>query len=163
MATESVPSSVLDASALAFHSTANRSLGCAQARGLFWPLSCDRFVREHFELRHHLVRASRIHSDLGAALGFPSLLRAVDVHRMASVWEFKVGADHSQARFILPDSFAHDKEWADGVAADSAAIRRAETSLRSLHMLQSRRRRVRRRQLMWPMRRRHQCRPPRFI
>tara|TARA_B110001452_G_C15200355_1_gene416574 strand:- start:51 stop:1235 length:1185 start_codon:yes stop_codon:yes gene_type:complete len=125
MATDTVPTTVLDAAALAFHSTANRSLGCAQVRGLFWPLSCDHFVREHFELRHHIVRASRVHSDLGAALGFPSLLRAVDVHRMASVWEFKVGADHSQARFILPDSFAHDTEWADGVAADSAAIRRA--------------------------------------
>ena len=114
--TSSVPSSVLDATALAFHSPANVSLGCAQVRGLFWPLSCDRFLREHFELRHHLTRSSSALTELGAATGFPSLLRSADVHRMASVWDFKVGKDHSQARFILANSFTHDTEWAEGAA-----------------------------------------------
>lgn len=122
---EAVPATVLDEHSRAFHSPANISLGCAQVRGLFWPLSCDLFVQDYFELRHHLTRSSSVHEDVGTALGFPSLLRTADVHRMASVWEFKVGADHSQARMIRPNSFSHDPEWAEGAAVDGAALRRA--------------------------------------
>ena len=122
---DSVPASVLDDASRAFHSPANISLGCLQVRGLFWPLSCAHFVRDYFELRHHLTRSSSVHEDVRASLGFPRVLRTADLYTMASVWEFKVGADHSQARMIQPNSFSHDPEWADGAAVDSAAIRRA--------------------------------------
>ena len=121
----SVPASVLDDASRRFHSPENISLGCLQVRGLFWPLSCDHFVRDYFELRHHLTRSSSVHEDIHASLGFPRVLRTADLYTMASVWEFKVGADHAQARMIQPNSFSHDTEWAEGAAVDSAAIRRA--------------------------------------
>lgn len=122
---DSVPASVLDDASRRFHSPENISLGCLQVRGLFWPLSCDHFVRDYFELRHHLTRSSSVHEDIHASLGFPRVLRTADLYTMASVWEFKVGADHAQARMIQPNSFSHDTEWAEGAAVDSAAIRRA--------------------------------------
>ena len=57
---ESVPASVLDDASRRFHSPENISLGCLQVRGMFWPLSCDHFVRDYFELRHHLTRSSSV-------------------------------------------------------------------------------------------------------
>ena len=93
----SVPASVLDDASRRFHSPENISLGCLQVRGMFWPLSCDHFVRDYFELRHHVTRSSSVHEDMRASLGFPRVLRTADLYTMASVWEFKVGADHSQA------------------------------------------------------------------
>ena len=121
----SVPASVLDDASRRFHSPENISLGCLQVRGMFWPLSCDHFVRDYFELRHHVTRSSSVHEDMRASLGFPRVLRTADLYTMASVWEFKVGADHSQARMIQPNSFSHDPEWAEGAAVDAATIRRA--------------------------------------
>ena len=94
----SVPASVLYDASRRFHSPENISLGCLQVRGMFWPLSCDHFVRDYFELRHHVTRSSSVHEDMRASLGFPRVLRTADLYTMASVWEFKVGADHSQAR-----------------------------------------------------------------
>ena len=104
----------------------NSSHGCPQVRALFSPLSCNHFMDAYFEQRHHLVRRSAAASTFADAGGFGQhLLRVADVTHMADHWQFKVGADHSQARLLRPDSFSHDDTWPEGSLLDAAALARA--------------------------------------
>jgi|LauGreStaDraftv2_3_1035109.scaffolds.fasta_scaffold34177_2 hypothetical protein len=114
------------AEALAFHAAANQSHGCAAVRELFAPLSCRHFTDQYFEQRHHLARGGAL---VGAGA---SLLRAPDVERMATHWDFKIGVDHSQARMLLPNSFSHDTDYADGDSVDGHAIAHALRSNRTV-------------------------------
>ena len=50
------------------------------------------------------------------------LLSSVTLKRAAAHWQFKVAVDHSQARLLRPDSFAHDTAYADGSLMDGVAI-----------------------------------------
>ena len=99
----------------AFHSPANISLGCLQIAPLFAPLSYRNFASDFFERRHHITRGS----------GLSTLLTSSDLAAAANVWQFKVAVDHSQARLLKPDSFAHDDAWESGALLDDNAIKRA--------------------------------------
>ena len=57
----------------AFHSPANRSLGCSQVAPLFHPHSCNRFVSEFFEKRHHLTAGMRVDQPLLSSHELPAL------------------------------------------------------------------------------------------
>ena len=100
----------------AFHSPANRSLGCSQVAPLFHPHSCNRFVSEFFEKRHHLTAGMRVDQPLLSSHELPAL---------AERWHFKVGEDHSQARILLPNSFSHDGTYEVGSRLDASAMHRA--------------------------------------
>jgi oxalate decarboxylase/phosphoglucose isomerase-like protein (cupin superfamily) len=119
----------------AFHSVANISQGCLQVRSLFWPINCRTFISDYFERRHLVVRQSVAAALTARASGFgDDMLRASDLAQMASFWQFKIGVDHSQARVILPNSFAHDSTWVEGTVLDGASLRRAVRSNRTVVM-----------------------------
>jgi hypothetical protein len=108
--------------ASAFHSAYNASLACRQVAPLFAPHSCRRFVDEYFEQQHLVTRAT----------GGQALLSTASLYDAADHWQFKVAIDHSQARLLMPDSFAHDSTWTDGTVVDRTAMRAALAANRTL-------------------------------
>ena len=101
---------------------------CEHVRGLFAPLSCQHFVATYWERRHHLVRSAGVDRVAATPLGFGRMLCSDDVFRMSAHWEFKVGKDHSQARMLRPNSFAHNTDWVDGSRVDKAVMLAAHRS-----------------------------------
>ena len=98
---------------------------CVHVRGLFAPLSCEHFVSEYWERRHHLVRSAGVNQTMALPQGFSNVLRSEDVAHMATHWNFLVGLDHSQARMLRPNSFGHNDEWPDGTKLDATTIEAA--------------------------------------